>query len=83
MRVKIILDLDLLMRPGKAKAAFEKYFAGILPKDEELVKETGLSKANVNEMIAYMVAKTRFEDDGKGKLYKVLGLPQEQKEAGK
>jgi hypothetical protein len=76
MKVQLIIDLSRILT-SPARDAFEQYFGAIIPDDDKARKALGkgkkpLSQQDFDSMLAYLVKKTMFEDDGRGELFKVI-----------
>lgn len=83
MKVKMVMDLNRLFQSNSARNAFERYFTHFPPNDKKLRKELNIDQATLDSMLAYMVKKTILEDDGKLESVGIVGLPPEQREAGR
>lgn len=83
MRVQLTIDLDRLLRDKKARKAFEQFFTSFPPKADELAAALKMDRRAVNEMLGYVIVKTILDDDGTGRSYRVLDLPEKEKVAGK
>ncbi len=77
LKVQLTIDLNRILTPP-GRDAFEQYFGHFPPNDLKARRALGkgrkaLPQSDFDSMLAYLLKKTILEDDGRGRLFKVVG----------